>query len=535
MDSSGQSQLDPNASPAGLGTGAAGERIATGETGAPLRAELAALRADLERNDRQIDQLQMLAAERGGPWYRNIQTLVAIFALLLSLVTATVSGYWGWTQSQSAEERLRQQQVHDAKTELRGLLQAIEGLRREAEAQTDMSGNPIGAIVVATSRVGEMSLLADQADAVMQTIPEHVSATEYLSLIQALLDLGKLDRAAEMLAEMRSRAQTSSAPAGAAQPSTTATAMTPSDTIVLQRLSGMVAFNNNDYLTAREHMRQALAIGSEHYDAGLLASSWPQVENLRTELIWTFWEVWGGYCEDAREHLQAATALHRDVLPASDSPIGQQYIAMKAAADTCVATISAPENAGSSPEVTIPAFTYATIPLRNDDAMPQTFMIPALDISDEVAPGQTEALPILSAPPGQYPIEVATADGAESASRTVGMLHVAWQVYLVFDEFHNQANNATIPAYTDVILLLSNAGVLLHTFSIPSLGLFVDVPPGETVRQTVWALPGSYSYCVDGDPANSGTLTVLTSPQPPDAPIATGCQQDYAAPLQEEG
>jgi hypothetical protein len=96
-----------------------------------LRGELDALRATVRQNDDEIDALQLQAAMSHRPWYRSIEALVAIFALLLSLTTTAVSGYWAKTQKDIAEQRLRQQQTYDSRLELRGLIQSMSELDRK--------------------------------------------------------------------------------------------------------------------------------------------------------------------------------------------------------------------------------------------------------------------------------------------------------------------------------------------------------------------------------------------------------------------
>ena len=63
-----------------------------------LRADLADLRDHVLQSDFEIDDLRLKTAEARLPWYRNIQSLVAVLALLLSLSTTVVSGYWARTQ-----------------------------------------------------------------------------------------------------------------------------------------------------------------------------------------------------------------------------------------------------------------------------------------------------------------------------------------------------------------------------------------------------------------------------------------------------
>src|SRR3982750_4385024 len=74
----------------------------------------------VETMKREIDALQIAAAEKSKPWYGNVSTLLSVIALVFSLGTTLVSYH-----------RANLQGVHDARQELRGMLQRLSALPKE--------------------------------------------------------------------------------------------------------------------------------------------------------------------------------------------------------------------------------------------------------------------------------------------------------------------------------------------------------------------------------------------------------------------
>jgi tetratricopeptide (TPR) repeat protein len=395
-----------------------------------LRAELAALRAHIGRNDREIDDLQVRAAESHRPWHRNSQTLVAVFALLLSLVTATTSAYWAKTQGDAAELRLEQERIHDAKTELRELLQAIAGLRRQA-LQLEVSDNAQTDIVLATSLTGELELLANQAFGVAESIPDQVTATEYFTLAEVLGEGGQIQQQKAILELALPKAGT------------------PFEMISVNRLYAIVLFNADQYETAREHMATAVSTGEAHFDDGLLALGWPQLENLRSETFWAFWESWDGYCDEARTHLEAADALYRELGLLPEHPVAATYSDAQEAVNLCVE--------GEPLMDQIEAPTQTTPPFISD--VP-SLLDPAIDM-----------------PP------IATQPAANGAAQEIS-IDSSWIL----------PGELTIPAYTDVTLRVTNNTAFTEMFSIAALGISIDIAPGMTETLTLNEEPGIYEF-----------------------------------------
>jgi plastocyanin len=102
----------------------------------------------------------------------------------------------------------------------------------------------------------------------------------------------------------------------------------------------------------------------------------------------------------------------------------------------------------------------------------------------------------------------AAAGGEEQAAGAGAGEAVTVESYDIYFE----PTELSIPADTDVMVQLPNAGVTLHNFSIDELGISVDIAPGATEETVINAPAGTYEfYCnVPGHkPAGMlGTLTV---------------------------
>ena len=191
-------------------------------------------------------------------------------------------------------------------------------------------------------------------------------------------------------------------------------------------------------------------------------------------------------------------------------------------------------------EITVPSDREVTILLPNTGASPHNFSIDALDISVDIAPGETKEI-TFTAPEGEYeyycnvpghkeagmvgtliarPMEaVAEAnesgavDEAQADEEAAGQgpAEAAAQTVTSFDIYF-EPNAVAIPADTDVTFSLPNNGAAPHNFSIDALGISVDQAPGSVEEITINAPAGTYEYyCnVPGhkEAGMVGTLTV---------------------------
>jgi uncharacterized cupredoxin-like copper-binding protein/mono/diheme cytochrome c family protein len=176
-------------------------------------------------------------------------------------------------------------------------------------------------------------------------------------------------------------------------------------------------------------------------------------------------------------------------------------------------------------EIEVPSDTEVTILLPNLGASPHNFSIDELDISVDIAPGETKEVTI-TAPEGEYQYycnipghkeagmvgtlisrpmaaadepatadEDAAADEDEAAQEAAGEAPAPATAQNVTSfDIYFEPKEITIPANTDVPFTLPNDGAAAHNFSIDELGIDIDLPPGSTEETVINAPPGTYEY-----------------------------------------
>ncbi|MFT4041266.1 MAG: cupredoxin domain-containing protein [Thermomicrobiales bacterium] len=237
-------------------------------------------------------------------------------------------------------------------------------------------------------------------------------------------------------------------------------------------------------------------------------------------------------------------------------------------------------------DFSIPANTNVKIILPNEGAAAHNFSIPDMDISVDVAPGETKDV-VVNLPAGEYSFDcdvpghkeagmigtltveegaggaapaadgtpaageatpVAAGDatpvaadamaghdmGATPAAETApaaDAVAAPADVTIVSHDIYFDPKEMTIPANTDVKIILPNDGVTMHDFSIDELNIQQDIQPGETQEITINAPAGTYEfYCnVPGhkEAGMIGTLTVVEGAAAPaaDAPADATAEQ----------
>ncbi len=119
----------------------------------------------------------------------------------------------------------------------------------------------------------------------------------------------------------------------------------------------------------------------------------------------------------------------------------------------------------------------------------------------------------------------------------------AMSVEVVSNDIFFEPAELTIPANTDVTVVLPNNGVTPHNFAIDALGISVDIAPGATEETVINAPAGEYEYyCnVPGHKQAGmvGTLIVSedaaqSAPAGPATPAAAAAEAPEATPVAEE-
>lgn len=114
----------------------------------------------------QVDELQIKAAEKKKPWYKQSPSSTSLLALLLSISTAIYSGIEG-----------HKQDVQKKQESLRGIISSILDLRTQLqqsqnlpEAEREFSGGMLES---------KRSILAEAGDNLVRDIPNDISSSEY--------------------------------------------------------------------------------------------------------------------------------------------------------------------------------------------------------------------------------------------------------------------------------------------------------------------------------------------------------------------
>lgn len=139
-----------------------------------------------------MDALQIAAAEKKTPWYRQMPSLAGLIALLLSITTAIYSGVQG-----------RKQDVQKKQESLRGIVSSLIELRGEQQAKLESTEAQklsaqdrefIGGMIN-----NKRMILAEAADNIVREIPHNVSSSEYNVLANDKIGDGDAAKAEEYL------------------------------------------------------------------------------------------------------------------------------------------------------------------------------------------------------------------------------------------------------------------------------------------------------------------------------------------------
>jgi uncharacterized cupredoxin-like copper-binding protein len=228
--------------------------------------------------------------------------------------------------------------------------------------------------------------------------------------------------------------------------------------------------------------------------------------------------------------------------PVIGSPTAPSEAAQTAATEVTLKMI---DIAFDPKNFTIAANTDVVIHIENDGAIMHNFTVEALDISEDMQPGQKKDVTINTGPgdldyycdvPGhrqagmEGTITVAAPGAAPaggSASPSAGgqpspaatppasaapAPAAAAPIVIELQDIKFVPNTFSIPANTPTKVTLKNTGVTMHNFSIDELNIKQDIQAGQTVNIDINAPAGKYKYYCDvpGHEAAGmvGTLTV---------------------------
>jgi tetratricopeptide (TPR) repeat protein len=258
-----------------------------------LRAELSNLRMTVA-----LLTEKSLAAE--VPWYRNVATLISVSALVFSLGTTVVAGW-----------HTQEQDIHNLRTELRGLIQRLVALPKDnVEIFQKYKDDPSVIANLGGPLNMENVILSRQADEILKRLPkDQVSATDYIAVAQALANARIFDAA---LADFNKAL-------GVASP-------VLYDELGALRSLGALAMSLGKTGEARAYYQRAADIfGKDEYRGfdQITKSS----ANVETEIFWAGAERAAGNLDMFQQHLARADQLANDLPKASPSDVLRANIA----------------------------------------------------------------------------------------------------------------------------------------------------------------------------------------------------------------
>jgi tetratricopeptide (TPR) repeat protein len=251
----------------------------TGETGAEGTAATGATQQQLATMKAEIDALQIGLSEKSKPWYTQSSVIISILALLFSFST-TIYSY----------QRTQREDVHNAKVELRDLIQRLTDIRQEnLDLGKKYADDPNALLVAAGSLNIQQIVLAKQALAIVDEIPREVSATEYYAVASALAVAGVHDRTTELYQRALNSARD------------------VHDWVDAAHGLGQTAFSVGDLARGRAAYQQALNVFKRFPSRNV---DYNQNINAYTELLWAQTELGQMQCSEAKTHLERATGYY---------------------------------------------------------------------------------------------------------------------------------------------------------------------------------------------------------------------------------
>jgi hypothetical protein len=238
---------------------------------------------------------------------KDISFIVSIFAVLFSLGTTAVS----WWHS-------KQQEVHDTRVELRGLLQRLSVLQRDlAEARVKYQNDQLALSAIGGAIQQENIVVAKQAVDVSRRIPTRVTANEYAAIASALQSVAEMRLAQEVL--LLAIDQADNAHDQAAK-------------IIALRGLGSVLYQAGDF----EHGRQRFADAEATIRAEPMNDDFKAYALAYTQESWAWAELGARHCREAADH-RALAQVELNKQP--DSPGKAETVGWAAKLDSTIPSI----------------------------------------------------------------------------------------------------------------------------------------------------------------------------------------------------
>ncbi len=253
--------------------------------------------------------------DRHRPWYRQVSSIVAVGALVVSLVSAVAS----YQLQASAETRAQTRERVQDRSDLRTILQRLIVLPREL--QELYTAYPGAAVELSRNVIAEYALLTGQAVKIIENLDQadndDVTASEYNSLAEALTHLpGGQEEARFYFQRAEDRANTLT------------------EEITAVRWIGIIEDQMGSQEAMRAQFERALQVTHEYPSTTDFVRASTDTE---TYLQWATHEFVNGNCADAarisNDGYQLAT---QEGVFAADSGVSARYQALLESVSECV-------------------------------------------------------------------------------------------------------------------------------------------------------------------------------------------------------
>jgi tetratricopeptide (TPR) repeat protein len=237
----------------------------------------------LDAMKKEIDALQVAVMTDNKPWYKSASILISLFALLFSFGTTAVSYY-----------KSGQEEIRSARAELRSMLQRLTALPKDNfELIRKYKDDPEGQGLSSTLNY-ENSILARQASEIIDRYPNEVSASEYLSVISALLYASDFSKVPQYLEKCLSLTSD------------------PNIRVAALRTFAVYLMNTGKVLEGRHKFEEALSVWNDYKN---LTDYFKNNQNAQTEMFWAQTELGIRNLEAAKEHIRKSIEIAK-ALPA---------------------------------------------------------------------------------------------------------------------------------------------------------------------------------------------------------------------------
>jgi hypothetical protein len=236
----------------------------------------------LDALKRELDALQIQVMSERAPWYKQVPVIVSL------LVSVAALGFSFWT-AKKGEDRLDRQEEHEARAELRNLVQRLQTLPREdLQLAITFRDDANARNQVAASILVERQVIARQAADLIDELGGDVSAPEYYSVVGGLLESGQ---PSEVDALIRRGLEVATDPQSAA---------------TLHRWAARMHFDAGDKVAGRAAYKQALSVFQRfpHPDP-----AWINVIQGQTRVLWAADEARKRECKEAWRQVSLAQRI----------------------------------------------------------------------------------------------------------------------------------------------------------------------------------------------------------------------------------